>query len=129
MANYNSSHTGATIDAAVTKIQNNTASSGQILIADGSGSAAWANDPNVTNLFQAVGDLIVGAISGTYARLAKGNNGELLTAGTSGLSWGNALPITTTEPTAANTNGIIICVLSSEPATYYNGYLYLITGA
>lgn len=35
---------------------------------------------------------------------------------------------TTTAPTSANTNGIKICVLSSEPATKYAGWLYLITG-
>lgn len=32
----------------------------------------------------------------------------------------------TTAPTAANTDGIKIVVLSSEPATKYNGYLYII---
>ena len=36
---------------------------------------------------------------------------------------------TTTAPTAANTDGLKIVVLSSEPATYYDGYLYIITGA
>ena len=40
------------------------------------------------------------------------------------------LPILTTAPTQANTEGgIIIVVLSSEPATYYNGYYYIITSA
>lgn len=46
--------------------------------------------------------------------------------------WGvlsNSLPIITTEPTADNTDGIIICVLSSTPTNRYNGYLYLILGA
>ena len=40
------------------------------------------------------------------------------------------LPIsyTTTAPTSANTTGIKICVLSSEPSTKYSGWLYLITG-
>lgn len=33
----------------------------------------------------------------------------------------------TTAPTADNTNGIKIVVLSAEPATKYAGYLYLIT--
>lgn len=42
----------------------------------------------------------------------------------------NNLPILTTAPTEANTEGgIKIVVLSQEPATKYNGYLYLITGA
>ena len=34
----------------------------------------------------------------------------------------------TTEPTADNTDGLKIVVLSSEPQTKYNGYLYIITG-
>lgn len=38
------------------------------------------------------------------------------------------LDYSTTVPTAANTNGIKIVVLSSEPATKYSGWLYLITG-
>lgn len=38
-----------------------------------------------------------------------------------------SLPILTTAPSSANTNGLIIVVLSSEPATYYNGYYYIIT--
>lgn len=38
----------------------------------------------------------------------------------------NGLGYLTTAPTAANTDGIKIVVLSSEPATKYNGYLYII---
>lgn len=34
----------------------------------------------------------------------------------------------TTAPTAANTDGIKVAVLSSEPATKYSGWLYIITG-
>lgn len=37
------------------------------------------------------------------------------------------LPVLTTAPTAANTEGgLILVVLASEPATYYNGYYYII---
>ena len=40
------------------------------------------------------------------------------------------LSYSTTTPTAANTNGKLkTVVLSSEPATKYEGYLYIITGA
>jgi len=38
----------------------------------------------------------------------------------------NGLGYLTTAPTAANNDGIKIVVLSSEPATKYNGYLYII---
>ena len=38
------------------------------------------------------------------------------------------LPYITTEPTADNTNGyLILVILSSEPATRYDGYVYIIT--
>lgn len=37
------------------------------------------------------------------------------------------LGYTTTEPTAANTDGLKIAVLSSEPGTKYSGWLYVIT--
>lgn len=39
----------------------------------------------------------------------------------------NGLGFLTTAPTEANTDGIKIVVLSAEPATKYEGYLYLIT--
>lgn len=38
----------------------------------------------------------------------------------------NGLGYLTTAPSAANTDGIKIVVLSAEPATKYNGYLYII---
>ena len=37
------------------------------------------------------------------------------------------LGVLTTAPTAANTDGLKIVVLSSEPATRYSGFLYIIT--
>lgn len=38
------------------------------------------------------------------------------------------IQFTTTAPTAANTNGLKVVVLSSEPQTRYGGYIYIITG-
>ena len=59
--------------------------------------------------------------------------GQVLTADGSGATaWGNVsqLGYLTTAPSADNTSGVLqIVVLSSEPATKYNGYLYIITGA
>ena len=50
------------------------------------------------------------------------------TAGTLGLS--GKLPYLDTAPSADNTSGFMtIVVLSSEPATRYDGYLYVITSA
>ena len=39
------------------------------------------------------------------------------------------LPYLTTEPTADNTGGLKIVYLTSEPATKYNGYIYMIAEA
>ncbi len=40
----------------------------------------------------------------------------------------NGIPYTTTAPSSANNDGTLkIVVLSSEPATKYSGYLYIIT--
>lgn len=55
------------------------------------------------------------------------------TAGIGKLSYGKpgldfGLGILTTAPTADNTDGIKIVVLSAEPSNYYNGFLYLIQG-
>lgn len=57
--------------------------------------------------------------------------GQLLqSTSTSGtLQFGNSLPYLTTEPSSANTDGLIIVVLSSEPVTRYSGYLYIITSS
>ena len=47
-----------------------------------------------------------------------------------GLTFTNGLPYLTTAPSANNTEGNIkIVVLSSDPATKYSGYLYIITGS
>ena len=58
------------------------------------------------------------------------DEGKLLKMDSQG--WGilsTGLPYITTAPTAANTDGIKIVVLSSQPSTLYNGYLYLILGS
>ena len=39
----------------------------------------------------------------------------------------NSIPYLTTAPVADNPNGLKIVVLNAEPATYYNGYYYIIT--
>lgn len=57
--------------------------------------------------------------------------GQLLkstsTSGTFAL--GNSLPYLTVAPSAANDDGLIFVVLSSEPATKYSGYIYIITSS
>ena len=41
MANYQSTHTGAEIDAGIDLLDNNSATSGQVLTANGTGGASW----------------------------------------------------------------------------------------
>jgi len=58
------------------------------------------------------------------------NSGTLGVArGGTGNATGRAasLTVTTTAPTANNTDGVKIAVLSSEPSTKYSGWLYVIT--
>lgn len=43
MANYQSTHTGAEIDAGIDLLNNNSATGGQVLMADGVGKASWQN--------------------------------------------------------------------------------------
>ena len=43
MANYQSTHTGSEIDAGINLLENNSATSGQVLTANGTGGASWQN--------------------------------------------------------------------------------------
>lgn len=43
MANYQSTHTGAEIDAGIDLLDNNSATQGQVLTANGAGGASWQN--------------------------------------------------------------------------------------
>ena len=101
---------------------------GQVLKV-GSSGLEWASDNDgMANPMTTSQDLIVGGTDGTPTRLAKGSNGYLFGVDGSGnLAYGNSLPILTTAPSSANTDGgIKIVVLTSEPATKYDGYLYII---
>ena len=65
--------------------------------------------------------------SSTTNNIAVFNSSGNVVDGGSGI--GDFLKYTTTAPTAINNNGIKICVLSSEPATKYDGWLYIITSS
>lgn len=83
--------------------------------------------PNYSYLF-----VTKGLAPGTYS--GSGTNQDL---GTTTRKWNNVycnkltggLDYLTTAPTSANTDGIKIVRLSSEPATKYEGYLYIIDNA
>lgn len=92
--------------------------------------AAIAAAAGMTNPMTAKNDIIVGGTSGAATRLAKGANGTLLGVNGSGdLAYLTGLPYVTTAPTEANTQGIKLAVLSSDPPTKYSGWFYIITGA
>lgn len=57
-----------------------------------------------------------------------GTAGQVLkTNSLSQVAWGdNVLNVLTTAPTGANTDGVKLVYLESEPATKYSGYIYLI---
>ena len=91
-------------------------------------------DPQENNLItlQSNNNLIIVGSSGSSKtlKLFSGNNPIVHRRGSDEynvLDTSMGLPILTTAPSANNTDGIKIVVLSSEPATKYNGYLYIIT--
>lgn len=63
-------------------------------------------------------------LAGTEAALE-----SLKLNGTSYKNQPSSISYSTTTPTAANTDGVKIVVLSSEPATRYDGWLYIILGS
>lgn len=136
MGVYTSTYTGQQVDSAVgkaTKLPTLSGNdNGKTLQVDSSGNiVANTVSGGMSNPMTTQDDIIIGGASGTPTRLVKGNNGEILGVDSSGhLAYTNGLPYITTAPSSANTNGnLIIVVLTSEPATYYNGYLYYIVEA
>ena len=74
-------------------IDSESATSGQVLTADGSGGASWQNvsASGMTNPMSTQGDIIYGGASGTPTRLAKGTAGQVLTmnSGATTPEWAN----------------------------------------
>ena len=71
------------------------------------------------------GDLIRGAKVGV-AGLDK--DGNVISIQTADVQAGYVSYLTT-PPESVNTDGLKFVVLTSEPMTKYNGYIYIITGA
>ena len=91
------------------------------------GTKTYTVTSGMTNPMTTQGDVIYGGSSGTPTRLGIGGAGKLLASTGSALAYTDSLPILTTAPSAANNDGLKIVVLSSEPATKYAGYLYIVT--
>ena len=150
-------------------IDSTGATSGQALVADGSGNVSWQTPSGgMANPMTTEGDIITGDAGGSPKRLAKANTtykkflasssginpqwdnvgigtfyvsgGNIYkttyvssnSAGAGGMSYGKpgnefGLGYVTSAPTAANTDGLKIAVLSSDPGTKYSGWLYIIT--
>lgn len=105
---------------------------GRVLATDLTGSGVarlkWIDPPTTTStpggpgsdttaihntIADAAGDLIVGTGSDTVARLGKGTNGQVLTAGTSTVAWatpvtGNKTYVQSGTPSAPNTGDLWI---------------------
>ena len=93
------------------------------------GTKTYTVSSGMSNPMTTAGDLIVGASNGTPSRLGVGSAGKLLASTGSALAYTDSLPYLTTAPSAANADGLKIVVLDEEPATYYDGYYYIITEA
>lgn len=57
---------------------------------------------------------------------ASANAGQILLSNGQGSAIFGNVPYTTTAPTEANADGLKFCVLTSEPATRYSGWVYFI---
>lgn len=84
------------------------------------------------NPMTAAGDVIVGGASGAPAKLALGAAGQILAVDNGAPAWVKNNPaeiqFLSTAPTEDNTDGSLkFVVLSEEPATYFDGYYYIIT--
>lgn len=67
------------------------ASAGQVLKLDSNKKPKWQNDTaGMSNPMTTAGDLIVGGTDGAPARLPKGETGQVLKVGETGLEWGSA---------------------------------------
>lgn len=67
-----------------------------------------------------------GSNARSNARTLDWSGNEVLAGTLTALKFIGGLDYVTTAPTQANTNGLKIAVLSSEPATKYSGWIYLI---
>lgn len=116
-------------------IGSHNASSGQVLMANGSGSASWQTPATyMSNPMTAAGDLIVGGNAGAAGRLGLGTSGQVVQSNGTGVEWADNVPASvsylTTAPSSDNTSGrLTFVILNSDPATKYNGYFYIILGS
>ena len=118
MATYTSSYTGAQIDAGIAK----------------AGTSAQLSETNTFSGVQVFneratfdGDIVIHKTIFDKTG-AGGEAGQILTSTVTGAQWKRGLSYLTTAPESANTNGNLIpVVLSAEPTTKYEGYLYIIT--
>ena len=82
---------GGGTDITASDIDSESATSGQVLTANGTGGATWADNPvGMTNPMTTAGDIIVGGSSGAPTRLAKGTDGQVLTMVSGDVAWANA---------------------------------------
>jgi len=90
MANFTLTQTGQQIQDDLDLLDNNQATSGQVLTADGDGGASWQTPSGggggMSNPMTTLGDIIVALPTGIPDRLAKGSANAFLQMDTSGNS-------------------------------------------
>lgn len=74
--------------------------------------------------------ILTSIINGTdYNEIPLSRLEALLLELKTGVGKAESISYLTEAPTSANTDGLKFVVLSSNPATKYDGYIYIITGA
>lgn len=113
-----------------TGVKSTSETSGKVLTANGSGGSSWQSVPqNFTGSVSGISAVI--SVGSNQLSSSSGSNGQVM-GWSGGPTWGKpgsnfGLGYTTTAPTADNSDGLKIAVLSSDPGTKYNGWLYIIT--
>jgi len=113
-----------------TDVKSTSESSGKVLTSNGSGGASWQSVPqNFTGSVSGIAAVI--SVGTNQLSSSSGSNGQVM-GWSGGPTWGKpgsnfGLGYTTTTPTANNSDGLKIAVLSSDPGTKYNGWIYIIT--
>lgn len=134
---YISKHTGAEIDEAVEAVLDGDVGTTVVANPTLAGTEAALTGLQVDETKYKVTNVVANpTLAGTEPSLTGievGGNKYAVSGMTQGeadlryVQLSGGLPYTTTAPSSANNDGIKIVVLSSEPATKYNGYLYIIT--
>ena len=107
-------------------INSQSATSGKVLKANGSGGASWEDEAGggMSNPMTTEGDIIVGGVSGAPTRLAKGSIGKVLKVTNDGIGWDNP-PSGVGEYIEVGSDAVLIIPQRSEIGTDHDNCLLL----